>query len=109
VLVRELDAIEAERFDVRRLLVDLDQLLAAAGIARDAEHRGRRVRPHDAGIDQRAQDGDGAGRIAAGIADALGGEQLGAVRLVELGEAIDPAVGDTVRGAGVDHAGVGVA
>ena len=31
-----------------------------------------------------------------------------ALRLVELGEAVGPAVGDTVRGAGVDHHGVGV-
>ena len=108
VLVRELDAVEAERLDVGVLLVDLDQLLAAAGVARHAEHGGRRIGAHDAGIDQRPQDGDGAGRIAAGIGDALGGEQGLAVLLAELGEAVGPAVGHAMGGAGVDHAGVGV-
>ena len=43
VLVRELHAVEAERLDAG-LLVDGDQLLAAAGVARDAEHGGRRDR-----------------------------------------------------------------
>ena len=42
MLVRELQPIDAERLDAG-LLVDGDKLLAAAGVARDAEHGGHRI------------------------------------------------------------------
>jgi hypothetical protein len=107
MLVRELQPIEAERLDAG-LFVGGDQLLAAAGVARDAEHRGCGVGAHDAGVDQRPQDGDGARRIAARVGDAVGGQKLLAVVLGHLGEAIGPAVGHAMGSAGVDHDGVGV-
>src|SRR3546814_12070674 len=49
-----------------------DQGFAAAGIAGDRVHRHREVLWQQAGIDERSDQGDGAGRIAAGIADPLG-------------------------------------
>ena len=85
-----------------------DQLLAAAGVARDAKHGRRRIGAHEAGVDQRPQQRDRAGRVAARIADPVGGEQLLALVLGQLGEAIGPAVGHAMRRRGVDHDRVAV-
>ena len=59
----------------------------------------------DAGIDQRPDQRDGAGRIAAGIGDALGARALASACVgVELGEAVDPAGRDAMRGRGIEDA-----
>ena len=108
VLVRELEPVDSERLDAG-LLVDGDQLLAAAGIARDAKHDGGRIGAHDAGVDQRPQQRDGAGRVAARIGDAVGVEQLLALVLGQLRKAVGPAVGHAIRRRGVDHDRVGIA
>ena len=86
-------------------LIGLDHALAAAGIARDGVDGDRMVRRDQPGIDERAQQRDAAGRVAARIRDAVGiGDLLGMAGL-EFGEAIDPARRDAMGGRGIDDLG----
>ncbi len=80
----------------------LDQRLAAAGVARDGVDRHRVVGRHQPGVDQRPQQRDGAGRIAAGVRHSprLGDER--ALLRRQFRKAVDPARRDPVRGRGVD-------
>ena len=104
VLVLELKPVELERRRLARL-IGLDHRLAAARIAADRADRDGLVLGDHAGIHQRAQKRDRAGRMAARIADLAGfGDRLPLPR-DELRKAIGPAGRDPMGGRGVDHAG----
>ncbi len=83
-------------------LIGLDHAAPAAGIAADGVDRDRIIGRDDAGFDQRLDQGDAAGRIAAGIGDAPGAANGGLLPFRHLGEPIDPAGCHAVGGAGID-------
>jgi hypothetical protein len=63
---------------------------------------------NQAGIDERPDEQDEAGRVAARVRDPLGRAQPGPLVGGELGQPIDPVAGGAVRGARVDQAGLRV-
>ena len=91
---------EAERveFEIRRhaAFIGFDHRLAAAAIARDGIDRDRKIGRDQPRIDERTQQRDRAGRIAAGIGDAARGGDLLLLACGELGKAIGPAGGDAM-------------
>jgi hypothetical protein len=101
--------LQAQRvgLEQRRLaaLVFLDHRPAAAGIAAHRGQRHREIDRQDARIDQRTQHGDGAGRVAAGVADAVGLRYRLPVAFDQFGKAEHPAGRHAVRGGGVDDLG----
>ena len=99
---------EFRRVVALRLII-LDHLAAAAGIAGDAVHGDRKAGRDEPGLDQRTQRRDRPLRPAAGIGDQLrAGDRLRLLS-VHLRKAVGPALGDAMRGRGVDHACAGVA
>ena len=100
--------LQAERVQLigRRVarFVGLDHLAPAARVAADRRQHGGVVRRQQPGIDQRPQQRDGAGGVAAGVGHALGLLHGGALVFRQLGEAESPAFGHAVRRAGVDDA-----
>ena len=105
---RQVLMFEAERveFEIRRhaAFIGFDHRLAAAAIARDGIDRDRKIRRDQPRIDERTQQRDRAGRIAAGIGDAAGGGDLLLLACGEFGKAIDPAGGDAMGARCVEKA-----
>src|SRR5258706_9980367 len=102
---------QAERIDTcgRRPVGALelgDHRFAATRIARDRVDRDRPVDRDQPRAQQRADERQEAGRIAAGIADAHGLGDGRSLARFQLGKAIGPPLCDAVRSGGVDHAGV---
>ena len=104
MLVLEAEAIE---FEGRRgaVLETCDHRLAAARIAADRVDGDGIVRRQQAGIDQRPQQRDRAGRIAAGIGDFPRGPDLVGLIRREFRKAVGPVAGDAKRRRGVQHLG----
>ena len=104
VLVRQAERVELEG-GAALALVGFDHGATAAGVAGDGVDRDRMVVRDDAVGDQRPQERDRTGRIAAGIADALGFRDARGLAAVELGEAVDPFRIGAKRRAGVEQLG----
>ena len=103
VLVRQAQCIQFVRSRAAGL-VGLDHLAAATAVAAHRRQRHRVVGGQHAGIHQRAQQGDGAGGIAAGVGHALGfADGLGLLG-VQLRKAVDPVRVHAVCGGGIDDA-----
>ena len=94
-----------ERFRVlgAARLVAFDQPAPAAGVSRDGMARQVRAVGQDSGIDERAGEENEPGRIAARIADPRRFSDPLALMRVELGQPVDPAACDPVRGARIEH------
>lgn len=111
MLVREVEAIVAERGAgvIRRVrILELgDHRLAAARIARDRVDGQRMVVRHQACADQRADEREEAGGIAARIGNSRRLGDLGRLAGLQFGKAIGPAIGHAMRARGVDHADLG--
>ena len=90
-------------------LVSLDHLPPAAGIAGDRVDRERMVCGQHAGIDERPQDGDRAGGVAAGIGDPPRRRDAPRLSLFEFRKTVGPGWIDPVRGGRVEDAGAFVA
>ena len=102
VLVLEAEPIELEGRRSAAFEVG-DHRLAAAGIAAHRVDGHRIVIRHQAGVDQRPQQRDRAGRVAAGVRYLpRRPDPLRLLRL-ELGEAVGPAGRDAMRGRSVQH------
>mmetsp|Transcript_7689 Transcript_7689/g.10050 ORF Transcript_7689/g.10050 Transcript_7689/m.10050 type:complete len:310 (+) Transcript_7689:352-1281(+) len=108
VLVVEAEAVGAPWL-VLPALIDIDQALATAGVAAHSVDHDVGLGRHQARVHERLHKPDEARGIAAGVGDALGPLDGLALLLGHLGEAVGPAVGDAVRGAGVDDDRVRVA
>ena len=104
MLVLEAEAIQ---FEGRRaaILKTRDHRLAAARIAAHRVDGDGIVRRQQAGIDQRPQQRNAAGRIAAGIGDFSGGPDLVGLVRREFGKAVSPVGGDPKRRRRVEHLG----
>ncbi|MCY1435181.1 hypothetical protein D9M71_512670 [compost metagenome] len=81
----------------------LDRRATTAGVARHGVDVQGVVRRQQAGLDQWVQQRDGAGGIAAGIADTCALRDALGLLFVKLRQAIHPAWCGAVRRAGVDH------
>ena len=102
MLVLEAEAVELEGrrgavFETR------DHRLAAAGIAAHRVDGDGIVGRQQAGIDQRPQQRDRAGRIAAGIGDLLARSDLVGLVRRQFRKAIGPVGRDAKRGRGIQH------
>ena len=97
VLVLELKPIELERRRLARL-IGVDHRLAAARIAADRADRHRRVLGDHAGVGQRAQKRDRAGRVTARIGDLARFRDRLALPCDKLRKAIGPAGRDPMGG-----------
>ena len=104
MLVLEAEAIQ---FEGRRaaILKTRDHRLAAARIAAHRVDGDGIVRRHEARIDQRPQQRNAAGRIAAGIGDLPRGPDLVGLVRREFGKAVSPVAGDPKRRRRVEHLG----
>mmetsp|Transcript_31139 Transcript_31139/g.77502 ORF Transcript_31139/g.77502 Transcript_31139/m.77502 type:complete len:300 (+) Transcript_31139:296-1195(+) len=106
VLVLQVEPVSAPR--LRAVLVDLDERLAPAGVARHGVHNEAGAGSQQPGVDERAGQRDHAGGVAPGVGDALGLHHVVALLGAQLGEPVRPAVGDAERSGRVDDDGVGV-
>ncbi|MCY1196742.1 hypothetical protein D9M72_80920 [compost metagenome] len=106
VLVRQAQPIELERRPLRpvRPFVGVHAGAAAARVAGHGVHRHRVIGRHQACLDQRPQEGDGASGVAARVAHAPGLRDQPALLRVHFGKAVDPARIRAMRRTGVDHA-----
>src|SRR5205823_9858295 len=105
--LRHVLVLEAERVQLEGrpagAIMRLDHGPSTARIAADRAYRDRVVRWDDPRLDQRAQQTDGAGRIAAGIADFARYRDLLGLVGRHLRKAIGPFWVDPVRGAGIEQ------
>src|SRR5512136_3051802 len=85
------------------LFISLDHLPPAAGIAGDGVDRQRLMGLDYARVDERPQQSDGAGGVAADIGHARGAGDSRSLIRAELRKAVDPARRDTMRGRGVEQ------
>ena len=86
-----------------------DHLPAAAGIAADRVDCDGVIARQDAGVDERPDQRNRPGRVAAGVGDLARGSDALGLALRHLGEAIGPIGIDAVRRAAVEQLGHGVA
>ena len=101
-------AVDAAALHARRTLLILgDRLFAAAGIAREGRGAELRVGADDARGNEGRDKRDEAARMAAGVGNALGGNDALA-QAAHLGETVGPAGSGAVRGGGVDDDRAGV-
>ena len=108
VLVLQRQAVKLKRWSAGVFVVG-DHRLAAAGIAGHGVDRDRIIGRKKAGIDQRAQQPDAAGRVTTGIGDVLRPRDAIGLPRQHFRESVDPVGIDAVRGAGVQHFRRGVA
>ncbi|MDT4821170.1 hypothetical protein FQZ97_543330 [compost metagenome] len=106
VLVRQAQPIKLERRPLRSAgpFVGVHAGAPAARIARYRMHRHRVIGRHQACPDQRAQQRDGAGGIAARVAHAQGLRNQPALVRIHFGKAVHPSRVRAMRRTGVDHA-----
>ena len=102
VLVLEAERVKLEGRTARQI-VHRDHRLAAARIAADRVDRDRVVGRHDAGIDQRPQQRDRTGRIAARIGNPAAGGDARGLAVLHLGKAVGPVGIDAMRSTGVEQ------
>ena len=86
-------------------LVSLDHLAAATGVAGDGRQAEREIGRHQAGIDQRADQRNRAGGVAARVGHALGRHHCFALAADQLGKTKHPARRSAVRAGGVNDFG----
>ena len=92
----------------RRLAVIGDHLFPAAAIAGERKDRERKIRRHQAALDERPhREGEGS-RVATGISNAFARANRRAIRGREFRHAVDPGRIDAVCRRGINHAGAGV-
>ncbi len=90
-----------------RVLEALDEGASATGVAGDGVHARWKVGGQNPRVDQGPKQGDGGGRVAAGVGDPLGRGDLLGLPLGHLREAIDPIGRNAVRGRCVDDPNLG--
>ena len=104
MLVLEPETIEFER-RCRAAFEIGDHRLAATRIAADGVDADRVVRRYQTHLDQRPQQRDAAGRIAAGIGDARGVGDRYSLSRRHFRKPVDPAGRDPVRRGGIEYLG----
>src|SRR5262249_12097001 len=102
MLVREVESIELEGWR-GSALEGLNQAPSASAVAADGIDADGVVGGDEPACNQWAQEGDGGGRVAAGIGNARGAGDCRPLAAVHLGKSIDPAAGEAVRGGGIDQ------
>ena len=103
MLVFEAEAIQEEGRGAAGGLEFRDHRLAAAAVAGDGVDRDGIVLRQDAPLDQRADQRDGAGRVAAGVGNAWRRRDGRFLRGRQLGEAIDPVRVGAMGGGGIEQ------